>query len=203
MGGAAWPATGATEFACSLCGVRAEGHHQSGYPGTAASAAKRRTAIRRPDSRYCTLGGRIILKSRSRSSARTAALLRERHRCERVEDGLVYGPSHGQSVMCLVLPECRVGARAGQSVDWSGRESSEGQVELCGTQVQVGQGASGELCEFLPQFLVVTVRNGVRQRHDWRDGEFLLDVHADAGGLRFSGFQGGPGGHVPPSTSAQ
>ncbi len=32
MGGAAWPATGATDLACSLCGVRAEGHHQSGYP---------------------------------------------------------------------------------------------------------------------------------------------------------------------------
>ncbi|HVX67998.1 MAG TPA: hypothetical protein VHA11_15400 [Bryobacteraceae bacterium] len=37
----------------------------------------------------------------------------------------------------------------------------------------------------------------VRQRHDWRDREFLLDVSESAGGLRLSGYQGDPQG-LPP-----
>ena len=36
--------------------------------------------------------------------------------------------------------------------------------------------------------------DGVRQKHDWRDKEFMLDAAAVNGGLRFSGFEGDPTG---------
>ena len=34
----------------------------------------------------------------------------------------------------------------------------------------------------------------VRQRHDWRDKQFFLDVAANSGGLKVSGFKGDPNG---------
>jgi hypothetical protein len=44
------------------------------------------------------------------------------------------------------------------------------------------------------QPLLPGLLDSVRQRHDWRNREFFLDVQTDNGGLRISGFDGDPTG---------